>query len=79
MMAFKTMPFLFDQWGSVMAVISGVAWFGLLFFAGITSSLAMGTPWMGFVQDEFGWTKNKSAILLGDCHFTHGLAYHLLL
>ena len=26
-----------------------MAWFGLLFFAGITSSLAMGTPWMGFL------------------------------
>jgi hypothetical protein len=73
MMAFKTMPFLFDQWGSIMAVIAGVAWFGLLFFAGITSSLAMGTPWMGFVQDEFGWTKNKSAILLGIAILIMGL------
>jgi SNF family Na+-dependent transporter len=33
----------------------------LLFFAGITSSLAMGTPWMGFMRDEFGWSKNKGA------------------
>ncbi|MCB9246290.1 MAG: sodium-dependent transporter [Flavobacteriales bacterium] len=65
MMAFKTMPYLFDQWGPVMATLSGVAWFGLLFFAGITSSLAMGTPWMGFVSDEFNWSRNKSAITLG--------------
>lgn len=65
MMAFKTMPYLFDQWGSVLAILAGVAWFGLLFFAGITSSLAMGTPWMGFVQDEFNWTRNKSAWTLG--------------
>lgn len=65
MMAFKTMPYLFDQWGSVMAVLAGVAWFGLLFFAGITSSLAMGTPWMGFVEDEFKWSRNKAALTLG--------------
>jgi len=73
MMAFKTMPFLFDQWGGVLAVIAGVAWFGLLFFAGITSSLAMGTPWMGFVQDEFGWSKNRSALLLGIAILAMGL------
>lgn len=65
MMAFKTMPYLFDQWGSVLAVLASVAWFGLLFFAGITSSLAMGTPWMGFVQDEFNWSRVKGAVVLG--------------
>ena len=65
MMAFKTMPFLFDQFGSVVAVLGGVAWFGLLFIAGITSSLAMGTPWMGFVKDEFNWGRKKAALLLG--------------
>jgi len=65
MMAFKTMPFLFDQWGPILAVLAGLAWFGLLFIAGITSSLAMGTPWMGFMQDEFKWSRNKSAWTLG--------------
>ena len=65
MMAFKTMPFLFDQYGSVIGVLGGVAWFGLLFFAGITSSLAMGTPWMGFVEHEFNWSRKKSAFILG--------------
>lgn len=65
MMAFKTMPFLFSRWGAILATLSGVAWFGLLFFAGITSSLAMGTPFMGFVEDEFGWGRKKSAIVLG--------------
>jgi neurotransmitter:Na+ symporter, NSS family len=65
MMAFKTMPFLFGQWGAILATLSGVAWFGLLFFAGITSSLAMGTPFMGFMEDEFGWERKKSSITLG--------------
>lgn len=65
MMAFKTMPYLFDQYGSLIGIIGGVTWFGLLFIAGITSSLAMGTPWMGFVEDEFDWSRNKAAIVLG--------------
>ncbi len=65
MMAFKTMPYLFDQWGPLLATLAGVAWFGLLFIAGITSSLAMGTPFMNFVEDEFNWGRVKSAVVLG--------------
>ena len=64
-MGFQTMPFLFENWGPFLAALAGVAWFGLLFFAGITSSLAMGTPWMGFMQDEFGWGRQKSAWSFG--------------
>ena len=64
-LGFRTLPFLFEQWGSVLAIICGVFWFGLLFFAGITSSLAMGTPWMGFMRDEFGWSRQKGAWSFG--------------
>lgn len=64
-MAFQTMPYLFDQLGSVLGPIAGVLWFGLLFFAGITSSLAMGTPWMGFFESKFNWSRSKSAWSLG--------------
>lgn len=64
-MAFQTMPFLFEKWGTVLSMVAGVMWFGLLFFAGITSSLAMGTPWMGFMHDEFGWKREKGAISFG--------------
>ncbi|RAV29838.1 sodium-dependent transporter [Sinomicrobium soli] len=60
-MAFQTMPYLFQQWGTVFAAIAGVMWFGLLFFSGITSSLAMGTPCVSFMQDEFGWDRKKGA------------------
>lgn len=52
---------------------AGVCWFGLLFFAGITSSLAMGTPWMGFMKDEFGWSKSKGAISFGIMTLIMGL------
>jgi len=64
-MAFQTMPFLFEKWGPVLSAVAGVMWFGLLFFAGITSSLAMGTPWMGFMRDEFGWGRMKGALSFG--------------
>ncbi len=72
-MAFQTMPFLFDNWGPVFATMAGVFWFGLLFFAGITSSLAMGTPWMGFFQDEFDWSRTKSAWTFGAVVLLMGL------
>jgi SNF family Na+-dependent transporter len=64
-LGFRTMPYLFQQWGAFVGAFAGVAFFGLLFFAGITSSLAMGTPWMGFMQDEFKWTREKSALSFG--------------
>ncbi len=72
-MAFQTMPYLFQQWGDVLSIFAGVFWFGLLFFAGITSSLAMGTPWMGFMQDEFKWSKNKGAWSFGALALIMGL------
>lgn len=63
--AFQTMPFLFDQWGPALSVFAGFMWFGLLFFAGITSSLAMGTPWMSFMQDHFKWSRRSGAFTFG--------------
>ena len=71
--AFQTMPFLFNQFGSFLSAIAGVLWFGLLFFAGITSSLAMGTPWIGFMRDEFGWNISKGAYSFGFLTFCLGL------
>lgn len=64
-LGFRALPFLFTQWGHLIGAIAGVAFFGLLFFAGITSSLAMGTPIMGFLQDEFKWKRKSSAIAFG--------------
>lgn len=64
-LAFRTMPFLFEQWGLILSAVAGTAFFGLLFFAGITSSLAMGTPVMGFLKDEFKIKNQKSALIFG--------------
>ena len=72
-MAFQTMPFLFENWGPFFAPAAGLLWFGLLFFAGITSSLAMGTPWMGFMKDEYGWSRGRSAWSFGSIVLVLGL------
>ncbi|MBV6426758.1 MAG: hypothetical protein KIPDCIKN_01271 [Haliscomenobacter sp.] len=72
-LGFRTLPYLFQQWGPILAVLAGVMWFSLLFFAGITSSLAMGTPIMGFLRDEFGWKRESSALLFGALILVLGL------
>lgn len=72
-LGFKTLPYLFEQWGGILGVFAGIAWFGLLFFAGITSSLAMGTPVMGFLKDEFGWKEKNAAWMFGTIVFILGL------
>ncbi len=63
-LGFLTLPTLFNNWGWF-APIAGAMWFGLLFFAGITSSLAMGQPVMAFFEDEFRLPRSKAAILFG--------------
>jgi SNF family Na+-dependent transporter len=63
-LGFLTLPKLFLNWGAL-APLAGAMWFGLLFFAGITSSLAMGQPVMAFLEDEFQIARNKAALLFG--------------
>jgi NSS family neurotransmitter:Na+ symporter len=72
-LGFKVLPYLFQQWGDVISVFAGVAWFGLLFFAGITSSLAMGTPVINFLKDEFKFTERGGAWTFGIAVFVLGL------
>jgi SNF family Na+-dependent transporter len=72
-LGFRTLPYLFYQWGDMLGAISGVMWFGLLFFAGITSSLAMGTPWMSFLMDEFNWKRESAAWSFGIILFVLGM------
>ncbi len=65
MMGFKTLPYLFNNWGVAGSILANFFWFGLLFIAGITSSLSMGTPWMSFMEDEFNWSRKKAAYIFG--------------
>ncbi|NPA12525.1 MAG: sodium:calcium symporter [Aquificae bacterium] len=40
-------------------------WFLLLFFAGITSSIALSQPAIAFLEDELGWSKKKAVLSIG--------------
>jgi SNF family Na+-dependent transporter len=64
-MAFQSMPYLFLKWGPILSIVFGLAFFGLLFIAGITSSIAMGTPFISFLQDEFNFKKKNAALSFG--------------
>lgn len=43
----------------------GFMWFFLLFIAGVTSSVALASPAMTFMQEEFGFARGKVALGLG--------------
>lgn len=61
-LGFFVFPKLFSNWGPIFGPLAGFLWYGLLFFAAITSSLAMGQPIMAFLQDEFGYSRKSSAL-----------------
>lgn len=70
-LGFATMPVVFQQlpFGNIL----GFMWFGLLFFAGITSSVAMSTPIIAFFREEFGFRRENVAWTLGAIVFFFGL------
>ena len=49
-------------------------WYFLLFIAGITSSVALATPAMAFIQEEFGISRRQVAFGLGGVALVLGLA-----
>ncbi|MFH2053569.1 MAG: sodium-dependent transporter [bacterium] len=70
-LGFLTLPTLFNHWGWF-APLAGMLWFGLLFFAGITSSLAMGQPILAFFEDSFRFSRLKAALTFGAATFALG-------
>jgi neurotransmitter:Na+ symporter, NSS family len=62
-LGFATMPVVFQQ--LPLGQLLGAMWFGLLFFAGITSSVAMATPIVAFFREEFGLRREVVAWALG--------------
>ncbi len=76
-LGFATMPVIFQQmpFGGLL----GFMWFGLLFFAGITSSVAMATPILAFFREEFGMQRERVAWTLGGVAFGLGLLHVLWL
>jgi NSS family neurotransmitter:Na+ symporter len=76
-LGFVAMPLVFNQLpgGPIVAAGAGVLWFGLLFFAGITSSVAMATPCMSFLQEHFGWGRRESGAAIGALALFLGAAH----
>ena len=62
-LGFKVLPYLFAQWGPVWSVIAGFAFFGLLFFACITSILSICTPTIEFLNENYSVSRVRSSIL----------------
>jgi SNF family Na+-dependent transporter len=76
-LGFATMPVVFQQ--LPLGNFLGFMWFGLLFFAGITSSVAMATPILAFFREEFGMKRERVAWGLGALVLVMGLLHVLFL
>ena len=63
-LGFVSMPIIFGSEHFPMGEVFGFMWFLLLFFAGITSSVAMGQPVVAFLEDEFGMDRKKAVATL---------------
>lgn len=63
-LGFVAMPAIFGSTNLPLGEIFGFLWFLLLFFAGITSSVAMGQPIVAFLEDEFGMDRRKAVLTL---------------
>ena len=61
-LGFVSMPLIFQK--IPLGAFFGSLWFLLLFFAGITSSVAMGQPVVAFLEDEFGMSRKKAVTAL---------------
>ena len=70
-LGFVTMPLIFQQ--MPFGRLLGAMWFGLLFFAGITSSVAMATPIVAFFREEFGIRRETVAWSVGGVAMIFGL------
>lgn len=64
-LGFRTMPYLFEQWGDVFSLVAGVAFFGILFLASITSSISISQPFIAFLSRNYDWSQKKSSYVYG--------------
>ena len=62
-LGFVSMPAVLSQ--MPLGFLFGFLWFGLLFFAGITSSVALTQPAIAFFVDELGWERKRAAYTIG--------------
>lgn len=62
-LGFQSLPVIFQK--IPFGQFFGFIWFLLLFFAGLTSSVALTQPAMAFLQEEFRIPKERAAIIIG--------------
>ncbi len=67
-LGFASMPAIFSEIPS--GWIFGFIWFSLLFLAGITSSIALASPLISLLEDEFLMKRKKSVVIVGMIWFT---------
>ena len=67
---FITIPKVFDSMGLGTAV--GILFFVLVLFAAMTSSIALTESAVSTFQDELGWSRKKSTVLMGAVMITLG-------
>ncbi len=63
-LGFVSMPVIFQKIPGLGAYL-GFLWFFLLFFAGITSSVAMAQPIISFLKEQFDFSHKKATITVG--------------
>lgn len=66
-LGFVTMPLIFSK--MPFSQIFGFLWFGLLFLAGVTSSVSMAQPAIAFLEDEFNITRKRAVMMFGAVTF----------
>ncbi|MBF0409518.1 MAG: sodium:calcium symporter [Candidatus Riflebacteria bacterium] len=71
-LGFQSMPMIFNQ--IQFGTFFGTIWFGLLFIAGITSSVALLLPAIAYLKDELGWKHSKATITVMFGQFIFGCA-----
>jgi len=73
-LGFQTLPLIFGKIGA--GWFFSTLWFGLLFIAGITSSVALLTPGITFLKDEMKFSHKAAVITVGSICF---LSSHLVI
>ena len=76
-LGFAAMPIIFQK--LPFGQLFGAMWFILLFFAGITSSVALCSPAMAFLQDQMKMSRKKAALAIGTVLLLCGLPVVLFL
>jgi len=66
-LGFVTMPLVINK--LPLAPLMGFFWFGLLFLAGITSSVSLAQPAIAFLEDEFELDRRKAVMIFAVVSF----------